>query len=123
MAEMVARSITPTVGELGQMHAVYRQGGGERHVAPHVVYADATCPHAGCPQRMQAIDFRLGDYGPAVQDPLVRAWWADTGFVGRYPQCGGWIHLTIRGKRAIDAAKAAQFPQLPDNWHHQAIIL
>jgi hypothetical protein len=72
---------------------------------------------------MQAIDFRREAYGPAVHDPLVRAWWNDTGIAGRCPQCGGWIHFTIRGKRAITPAEAAALPQLPADWHKQAIIL
>jgi len=72
---------------------------------------------------MQAIDFRLEAHGRAVHDPLVRAWWSDVGFAGRCPQCGGWIHFTIRAKRAITAAEAAQLPQLPDNWHTLATIL
>ena len=113
----------PTATELEQMHAFYRQGGLERQMAPHVLYAQADCPHSPCDQRMQAIDFRLESYGPAVHDPLVRAWWNDTGFAARCPTCGGWIHFTIRGKRAIDAAEADQLSKLPENWHENAIIL
>jgi hypothetical protein len=123
MADTILSSTTPTPAELEQMHALYRQGGAQRQMAPHIVYADPNCPHAGCGERMQAIDFRLEAFGRAVHDPLVRAWWNDTGFVGRCPHCGGWIHFTIRGKRAISAAEAAQLPQLPDNWSTQATIL
>ena len=65
----------PTREELDGMHALYRQGGLERQVAPHIVYDLDTCPHPGCTQRMQAIDFRLESYGRAVHYPLVRAWW------------------------------------------------
>jgi hypothetical protein len=72
---------------------------------------------------MQAIDFRLEDHGRAVHDPLVRAWWDDTGFVGRCPRCGGWIHFTIRGKRPITPEEAAGYPRLPDDWHVKATIL
>jgi hypothetical protein len=123
MDELSAGPMALTAAELEQMHALYRQGGRERQMAPHIVYPDATCPHAGCGQRMQAIDFRLEDHGRAVHDPLVRAWWDDTGFVGRCPQCGGWIHFTIRAKRAVTAEEAAQFPRLPDDWHAGATIL
>jgi len=105
-----------------QMHELYRQGGKERFMAPHVVYPDADCPH-GCGQRLQAIDFRLEDYGKAIHDPLVRAWWDDMGFTGRCPTCRQWIHFTIRGKRAITDAEAALLPQLPDNWSSKATIL
>jgi hypothetical protein len=106
-----------------QMHAVYRQGGKERHMAPHVVYADAVCPHTGCDQRLQAIDFRLECYGRTLHDSLVRAWWDDAGFAGRCPACGGWIHFTIRAKRAISADEATRFLKLPDDWHSVATIL
>ena len=123
MPEALPRSTLPTAEELERMHALYREGGEDRRMAPHIVYAEPDCPHAGCGQRMQAVDFRVESYGPAVHDPLVRAWWNDTGFAGRCPRCGGWIHFTIRGKRAIPAAEAAQLPQLPDDWHTNAIIL
>jgi hypothetical protein len=105
------------------MHALYRQGGLNRQMAPHIVYHEENCPHAGCGQRMQAIDFCVEAYGPAVHDPLVRAWWDDTGFAGKCPHCGGWIHFTIRGKQAITPAEAAQLPQLPDDWHAHAVIV
>ena len=95
------------------MHELYRGGGQKRQIAPHVIYSEAVCPHAGCDQRMQAIDFRLEDYGRSVHDPLVRAWWDDTGFAGQCPNCGGWIHFTIRGKRAIFEDEAKQLPRLP----------
>jgi hypothetical protein len=113
----------PTAAELERMHALYREGGATRAMAPHAIYADDTCPHAGCDQRMQAIDFRVESYGPAVHDPLVRAWWADVGFAARCPKCLGWVHFTIRGKRAISAAEAATLPNLPDDWAGAAIIL
>jgi hypothetical protein len=105
------------------MHALYREGGAQRAMAPHVVYVDAACPHRGCPQHLQAIDFRLEAFGRAVHDALVKAWWDDTGFAGRCPSCGGWIHFTIRGKQAIEAAAAAALPQLPTNWADEAVIL
>src|SRR5205807_4219484 len=101
MAKMSTGAIAPDIEELDQMHALYRQGGQERQMAPHIVYADASCPHRGCQQPLQAIDFRLEAHGRAVHDPLVRAWWSDTGFAGRCPGCGGWMHFMIRGKRAI----------------------
>ena len=123
MAEVSAHAIAPGVEESDRMHAVYLRGGRERQMAPHIIYPDAACPHPGCGHPLQAIDFRLEDHGRAVHDPLVRAWWDDTGFVGRCPHCGGWIHFTIRAKRALTAEEAAEFPQLPDNWHDVATIL
>jgi hypothetical protein len=111
------------IRDLHQMHEVYRKGGQERRLAPHVVYSDAVCPHPGCGERMQAIDFRLEDHGRAVHDALVRAWWNDAGFAGRCPRCRGWIHFTIRAKRAVSDEEASGLPQLPDDWHASAIIL
>jgi hypothetical protein len=123
MTKALATRTTPDIDELEQMHALYRKGGEERQMAPHIVYADPTCPHPGCGQRLQAIDFRLEAHGRSVHDPLVRAWWNDTGFAGRCPTCGGWIHFTIRGKRAITAAEAAPLPQLPQDWYAVATVL
>jgi hypothetical protein len=123
MAKESMGAMIPAVEDLKQMHAIYRQGGQVRRLAPHIVYPESSCPHDGCEQSLQAIDFRLEDYGRAIHDPLVRAWWDDTGFVGRCPQCGGWIHFTIRDKRAITGEEAARYPRLPDDWHSKATIL
>jgi hypothetical protein len=123
VAAVSSKAIPPTTDELDQMHSIYRQGGQDRQMAPHVVYSEPTCPHRGCSQQMQAVDFRLEDHGRAIHDPLVRAWWNDTGFVGRCPHCGGWIHFTIRAKTAITADEAAKYPQLPDGWFANATIL
>jgi hypothetical protein len=67
--------------------------------------------------------FSIGSIGWSIHDPLVRAWWDDGGFAGRCPACGGWIHVTIRGKQAIDDAAAKTPPQLPVNWADEAVIL
>jgi hypothetical protein len=123
MADVSTISTPPLSDELDRMHALYRKGGEARRMAPHIIYADAACPHAGCGQHMQAIDFRLEAYGPTVHNPLVVAWWNDTGFVGRCPRCNGWIHFTIRSKRAVTAEEAARLPQLPADWHQVALIL
>ena len=55
MTETRTDGMTPTAEELDEIHANYRKGGEEHEMAPHVVYSDTTCPHAGCEQRMQAI--------------------------------------------------------------------
>jgi hypothetical protein len=123
MAESSTGDVAPTAGERDQMHAVYRQGGLDRQIAPHIVYAEPACPHVGCGPPMQAIDFRLENHGRAIHDPLVRAWWNDTGFVGRCPHCSGWIHFTIKAKSAITVEEAAKYPHLPDTWFATATIL
>jgi hypothetical protein len=74
MSKVNSEAIVPTAEERDRMHALYRQGGRERRMAPHIVYAEASCPHDDCDQPMQAIDFRLEDHGRAVHGPLVWAW-------------------------------------------------
>jgi hypothetical protein len=113
----------PVAGDRGAMHELYRRGGEKRLVAPHIVYSDPDCPHPGCGFHIQAIGFRLEDHGRAIHDPLVKSWWNDTGFAGRCPKCGKWIHFTLRGKSAVPAETAAGLPQLPDEWHTKATIL
>ncbi len=80
-----SEAITLSSDERDLMHALYRQGGRERQMAPQIVYPEASCPHDDCDQPMQAIDFRPEDHGRAIHDPLVRAWWNDMGFVGALP--------------------------------------
>ena len=120
MANVVS---TQSAADLEHMHLQYRRRGAERAMAPHVVYHDSACPHEGCSRELHAIDFRLEAFGREIHDPLVRAWWDDLGFAGRCPGCGGWIHFTIRGKRAINEAEARSLPQLPPNWADEAVIL
>ena len=114
---------SPTSADLERMHALYLKYGQERKKAPHVVYHESLCPNPNCGLKLQAVDFCLEHYGPSVHDPLVRAWWNDTGFAGRCPHCGGWIHFTVRAKSAVTAEQAAALPQLPDDWHKNAVIL
>jgi hypothetical protein len=123
MSDVDTRAVPPAGEDLETMHDLYRQGGLDRQMAPHIVYTEATCPHPGCSQPMQALDFRLEDHGRAIHDPLVRAWWNDTGFAGQCPRCGGWIHFTIRTKTAISEEEAVRYPCLPDDWHVKATIL
>jgi hypothetical protein len=120
---MIQSTSLPTLTDIEEMHRLYREGGAERAMAPHVVYADSGCPHHGCGKHLQAIDFRLEAFGRPVHDALVKAWWSDIGFAGRCPGCGGWIHFTIRGKRAIEEPEARALPQLPANWASEAVIL
>jgi hypothetical protein len=120
---MANAASTTDAAALKQMHELYLEGGRQRGLAPHIVYQDGKCPHEGCQQSLQAIDFRLEAFGRTVHDPLVRAWWADTGFAGRCPSCGGWIHFTVRGKRAINDDETTRLPQLPVNWADEAVIL
>ena len=120
---MIQSLNSPTATDLEQMHIVYREGGAQRAMAPHVIYVDASCPHPDCAQHLQAIDFRLEAFGRAAHDALVKAWWNDTGFAGRCPTCNRWIHFTIRKKRAIEQAEAATLPQLPEKWAREAVIL
>ena len=115
--------MTANAAERERMREFYRCGGKKRQAAPHIVHPAAVCPHAGCDQPMQAIDFRLEDHGRAVHAPLVQAWRDDTGFAGRCPRCGGWVHFTLGGKRAVSAEEASRLPRLPDGWAERATVL
>ena len=44
-------STIPTPEDLNQMHTLYRKGGAERGMAPHIVYADADCDIYSSEQR------------------------------------------------------------------------
>jgi hypothetical protein len=122
VVEISTRSGSSTIEDREQTHDLYRKGGQERREAPQVVNWHAGCPHPGCGQPMQALDFRAEDHGRAVHDPLVRAWWNDAGFAGHCPHCG-WVHFTLKAKLAITPEEAAHLPQLSDNWHDGATIL
>jgi hypothetical protein len=84
-----------------------------------VHYHEPACPHPGCPQRLEWIDFQLELVGDpeAVYKPLVRSWWEGVGFVGRCPGCAGWIRFTTLRMEAVSDDQATQYPRLPDNWH------
>ena len=49
------------------------QGGLERQTAPQIVYPEPTCPHPGCSEPMQVVDFQLEDHGRSVHDFLASA--------------------------------------------------
>ena len=124
MGEVSGKSAAPVADDRDQMHALYRRGGQERAMAPHIVYQQAGCPHKGCGvgAPMQAIDFRLEDHGRSVHDLGSR-------LVERYG-----VRRTLPAVRRADplhhpfeashhADEADQYPQLPGNWHVRATIL
>jgi hypothetical protein len=123
------KNVLPSSAELEELDRFYREGGLRQMASPHVHYHDPNCPHPGCQQKMEWIDFQLELYGdpPSVSPPrlggryrggpLVRAWWEGTGFVGRCPACNGWIHFSTLGMEAIPEDQAKRYPQLPDHWH------
>lgn len=102
-----------------ELDRFYRQGGLRRMASPHIHYHESRCPHPGCSHTMEWIDFQLELHGDpeGVYKPLVRAWWEGTGFAGRCPGCGGWIHFTTLGMAALTDEQAAPLPHLPENWH------
>jgi hypothetical protein len=74
----VSRDATvPTVDELDRMHALYRQGGRERRMAPHIVYPEISCPHDGCEQSMQA---SISAWRTMVEPSMTR-WCAPGGMI------------------------------------------
>jgi hypothetical protein len=105
--------------ELEMLDRFYREGGLRGMASPRVHYDQSMCPHSGCSHQMEWIDFKLELHQDpeGIYKPLVRAWWEGTGFVGRCPNCQRWIRFTTLRMEAIDAAEAARYPQLPDNWH------
>jgi hypothetical protein len=105
--------------DIEELDRFYREGGLRQMASPHVHYHDPNCPHPGCSQKMEWIDFQLELYGDPehVYKPLVRAWWEGTGFAGRCPICNGWIRFTTLRMEALSEDEASRFPQLPDNWH------
>jgi hypothetical protein len=119
------RSTAPPGSEsLEELDRFYREGGLQAMASPHVHYDDPHCPHPGCDQVMEWIDFKLEQHSNAerIDKPLVRSWWQGTGFVGRCPRCQGWIRFTTLGKEAIDDPAAHGLPRLPDAWHAVAQI-
>lgn len=88
--------------------------------SPHVHYAESNCPHPGCPQRLDWIDFRLEFHEDDVEKPLMRAWHGGNGFAARCPTCQRWIQFTQARMWAISEDQAAQMPQLPGDWHRLA---
>jgi len=113
------KSQTLSRADLEELDRVYREGGLRTMASPHVHYHDSSCPHPGCAQKMEWIDFQLELFGDpeGTYKPLVRAWWDGTGFAGRCPQCGGWIRFTTLRREPLTDEAAKQLPQLPDNWH------
>ena len=116
---MVPRHVA-TDATIEDYDRTYREGGLRAMASPHVHYHDhdPLCPHSGCGQRMEWIDFMPEKHGDKVRvdDPLVRSFWEGTGFAGRCPSCGGWIRFTTLTMAAIDD-EASQLPRLPDDWH------
>jgi len=110
---------TLTCSTLEELDRFYREGGLRQMASPHVHCHDVACPHAGCGQKLEWIDFQLELHNDpeGIYKPLVRAWWDGTGFAGRCPNCGGWIHFTTLRMQAIAEDQAQQLPQLPENWH------
>jgi hypothetical protein len=113
------RITAPTEAELDTMDRFYREGGLRAMASPHVHYDEPSCPHAGCGHALEWIDFKLELYHDpeGIDNPLVRAWWDGTGFVGRCPRCQGWVRFTTRRMEAIDDADGGDSPRLPDDWH------
>jgi hypothetical protein len=110
----------PSPADIETLDRFYREGGLRTMASPRVhYYDDPFCPHPGCTDQMEWIDFKLELHGDpeGVYRPLARAWWEGRGFVGRCPNCRHWLRFTTLGMEAIDEEQAAQFPRLPENWH------
>jgi hypothetical protein len=115
----MSRNVALSPAEIADLDRIYREGGLRQMASPHVHYHDAVCPHPDCGHRMEWIDFQLDLHGDkeGVYTPLVTAWWDGTGFVGRCPNCGNWIHFTTLRMAQASDEDAERLPKLPDNWH------
>ena len=115
----MSKVYVPTALEIEQLDHFYREEGLREMAPPHVHYDDLKCPHSGCTNGMEWIDFKLELHGDPerIYKPLVRAWWEGSGFVGRCPNCHGWVRFTTLGMEAIEDRDATRHPQLPENWH------
>lgn len=118
------KAATPSSQELDSLDRFYREGGLGVMAPPHVHYDIPNCPHAGCPQQMEWIDFKLELHGDpeGVYKPLVTAWWSGIGFAGPCPSCGSWVRFTTRAISSLDDDQAADLPQLPRDWSSVARI-
>ena len=116
------KSQTLSPAEIEELDRFYREGGLRNMASPHAHYHDSNCPHPGCTHKMEWIDFQFELYGDpeGIYKPLVRAWWDGTGFAGRCPRCGGWVHFTTLRMEGISDEQASQLPRLPDHWHTMA---
>ncbi|HEV3237789.1 MAG TPA: hypothetical protein VGZ25_12420 [Gemmataceae bacterium] len=112
------QNLAPSVN-IEELDRFYRAGGLRNMASPHIHYQDGVCPHPGCSQRMEWIDFQLELFGDPenVYKPLVVAWWDGRGFAGKCPTCSGWIHFTTLGMEAVQEDQAMLMPRLPENWH------
>src|SRR4051794_28628229 len=83
----MSKAMVPSATELEQLDRFYREGGLRAMASPHVHYDDPGCPHPGCSQKMEWIDFKLELHGDPerIDKPLVRSWWEGDGFAGRCP--------------------------------------
>jgi hypothetical protein len=115
----MSKASIPSPAELETLDRFYREGGLRAMASPHVHYDDPACPHPGCENRMEWIDFKLELHGDpeGIYKPLVRSWWEGRGFVGRCPSCQNWVRFTTLKMEAVDEVHATQYPQLPENWH------
>jgi hypothetical protein len=71
------RAATISPAQMEALDRFYREGGLRAMASPHVNYDAPTCPHPGCAQHMEWIDFKLALHGDpdGIYKPLVRAWW------------------------------------------------
>ena len=112
------KSPTLSRAELESLDRFYREGGLRAMVSPHVHYDDPACPHAGCTQRLEWIDFKLELHGDPEGNhtPLVRSWWEgwDLSEVARMPRLDS-LHDAWDGCPRTRTSRSG-LPRLPENW-------
>ena len=114
----MSKPTTLSSAETERLDQFYREGGLRAMASPHVPYDEPNCPHPGCGHVMEWIDFKLELHGDpqGIYQPLVRAWWDGTGFVGPCPAGGGLIRFRTLGMSAVDDDSKTGLPSLPEKW-------
>jgi hypothetical protein len=119
---LMSRNVTISAQDIEELDRFYRTRGWRNLASPLVHYQESTCPHAGCTQKLEWIDFQLELFGDpeGIYKPLVTAWWDGTGFAGRCPACGGRVHFTTLRMRAPTDDEVQRLPRFPDQWQSVA---
>lgn len=95
---------------------------------PHVAYpaANVLCPWPGCEFQIALVDFQVELRGdPALYARVMVAWGHQPGFglVAACPGCGRYVCFGPTDKLQVSDPNATGLPVLPDDWHHNAIIV
>ena len=103
----------------------YRRISFERRLSPQVVYQPPfqVCPTPGCNQRIDGIHFQMEKWVQGADlDRFLKAWWCESGLVGRCPGCGNYILFGLTSKIMVSNPNREDVV-LPDNWAEKAHLV